>query len=270
MTAQRFRQIRNVFDALMEREPAARTAFLEEACQGDEELRSEVKRLMEAHEQPTGWLDKGPDAIAPRRLEGRRIGPYEILRELGAGGMGEVYMAARADGVFRKLVAIKIVQSEAASPEALRRFQQEREILASLDHPNIARILDGGSTEEGLPYLVMEYVEGKRIDEYCDEHRLSVNERFRLLAAVFSAIRYAHEKRVVHRDLKPSNILVTADGTVKLLDFGIAKLLPGAEDTISLTRSNLLAMTPEYASPEQIRGEAVTPLSDVYSLGVLV
>jgi len=286
MTPQRFRQIRNVFDALIEREPSTRTMFLEEACQGDEELRTEVQRLIAAHEQAPGWLDKpvgeglreaqeqsldekGPDTRTPGRLEGRRIGPYEILRELGAGGMGTVYLAARADGVFRKFAAIKIVQAEAASPEALRRFQKEREILASLDHPNIARIVDGGSTDEGLPYLVMEYVEGKRIDAYCDEHRLSVNERLRLLEAVFSAIRYAHEKHVVHRDLKPSNILVTADGTVKLLDFGIAKLLPGREETISLTRTNLLAMTPEYASPEQIRGEVVTPLSDVYSLGVL-
>ncbi|HEY6340677.1 MAG TPA: serine/threonine-protein kinase [Bryobacteraceae bacterium] len=286
MTPERFRQIRNVFDALMEREPAMRTMFLQEACQGDQELRGEVQRLMAAHQQAPGWLDKlvgeglsetqeqprggeGTDVPAPRRLEGRRIGPYEILRELGAGGMGTVYLAARADGVFRKFVAIKIAQSEVASPEALRRFQKEREILASLDHPNIARILDGGSTEEGLPYLVMEYVDGKRIDAYCDEHRLSVNERLRLLESVFSTIRYAHEKHVVHRDLKPGNILVTANGTVKLLDFGIAKVLPGSEDTISLTRSNLLAMTPEYASPEQIRGEAVTPLSDVYSLGVL-
>src|SRR5215471_16320792 len=286
MTPQRFRQIRHLFDAVMEREPATRTVFLEEACQGDEELRSEVQRLIAAHEQAPGWLDKPvgeglrdaqqksldekvTDVPAPGRMEGRRIGPYEILRELGAGGMGTVYLAARVDGVFRKFVAIKIVKAEAASPEALRRFQKEREILASLDHPNIARILDCGSTDEGLPYLVMEYVEGKRIDAYCDEHRLSVSERLRLLGTVFSAIRYAHEKHVVHRDLKPSNILVTADGTVKLLDFGIAKLLPGPEETISLTRTNLLAMTPEYASPEQIRGEAVTPLSDVYSLGVL-
>jgi serine/threonine protein kinase len=286
MTPQRFRQIRNVFDAVMEREPATRTVFLEEACQGDKELRSEVQRLIAAHVQAPGWLDKlfgkglretqeqspdeeGTDAPASRRLEGRRMGPYEILSELGAGGMGKVYLAARANGVFRRFVAIKIVQSEAVSPETLRRFQKERDILASLDHPHIARILDGGSTEEGLPYLVMEYVEGKRIDAYCDEHRLGVNERLGLLEAVFSAIRYAHEKHVVHRDLKPSNILVTAEGTVKLLDFGIAKLLPGPEDTISLTRTNLLAMTPEYASPEQIRGEAVTPLSDVYSLGVL-
>jgi serine/threonine protein kinase len=287
MTPRRFHQIRNVFDALMEREPATRTVFLEEACQGDEELRSEVQRLMAAHEQAPGWLDQlggedlreaqaqspaeeSTEAPAPGRQKGRRIGPYEILGELGAGGMGTVYLAVRADGVFRKFVAIKIVQSEAASPEALRRFQKEREILASLDHPNIARILDGGSTEEGLPYLVMEYVEGKRIDAYCDEHRLSVNERLRLLEAVFSAIRYAHEKHVVHRDLKPGNILVTADGVVKLLDFGIAKLLPGRDGaTVSLTRSSLLAMTPEYASPEQILGEVVTPLSDVYSLGVL-
>ena len=270
MTPQRFRQVRNVFDALLKREPASRTAFLEEACHGDQELRSEVQRLAAAHEQGPGWLEQGATAPAPPRLEGRNIGPYEILRELGQGGMGTVYLAARADAVFRKLVAIKIVRPEAANADILRRFQQEREILASLDHPNIARILDGGATEEGSPYLVMEYVDGKRIDAYCDEHRLNLDERLRLCEAVFAAIRYAHEQHVVHRDLKPGNILVTADGTVKVLDFGIAKLLPSPEEaTALLTQSNMLAMTPEYASPEQIRGETVTAMSDVYSLGVL-
>ena len=144
MTPQRFRQVRNVFDALLDREPATRTAFLEEACHGDEELRSEVQRLADAHEQGPGWLEQGAPVPMPARFEGRQVGPYEILRELGEGGMGTVYLAARADAVFRKVVAIKIVRAEAATADILRRFQQEREILASLDRPNIARILDGG------------------------------------------------------------------------------------------------------------------------------
>jgi serine/threonine protein kinase len=271
MTAERFRQVRNVFDAALEREPATRVAFLEEACHGDQELKNEVEGLLAEHDQTGGWLDASVPPPAARRLEGRRIGPYEILRALGEGGMGAVYLAVRADGAFRKLVALKIVRPEAASAEVLRRFQQEREILASLDHPNIARILDGGETDDGLPYLVIEYVDGKPIDAYCDERRLSVKERLKLYEAVCSAIRYAHEKHVVHRDLKPSNILVTEDGTVKLLDFGIAKLLAASDGaTLLLTRSDLRLMTPEYASPEQVRGEPITASSDVYTLGVVL
>jgi len=162
MTAERFRQVRNVFDAALERQPATRTAFIEEACHGDPDLRNEVDGLLAARDRTGGWVD---GSVAPAsRLEGGSIGPYEILRTLGEGGMGTVYLAARADGAFRKLVALKIVRPEAASAEVLRRFQQEREILASLDHPNIARNLDGGETSEGLSYLVMEYVDGKPID----------------------------------------------------------------------------------------------------------
>jgi serine/threonine protein kinase len=270
-TAERFRQVRNVFDAALEREPPTRVAFLEEACHGDQELKKEVEGLLAAHDQTGDWLDASVPSPAVRRLEGRQVGPYEILRLLGEGGMGAVYLAVRADGAFRKLVALKIVRPEAASAEVLRRFQQEREILASLDHPNIARILDGGETDDGLPYLVMEYVDGNPIDAYCDQRRLSVKARLKLYEAVCSAIRYAHEKHVVHRDLKPSNILVTEDGTVKLLDFGIAKLLAAGDGaTQLLTRSDLRLMTPEYASPEQVRGEPVTASSDVYALGVVL
>lgn len=270
MTAERFRQIRNVFDATLEQDTSARTAFLEQACHGDDQLRLEVEQLLRARDQDTGWLDA--DAVgAAGRLEGRRIGPYEILRSLGEGGMGTVYLAARADSVFRKLFALKIVRPETATAEVLRRFQQEREILASLEHPNIACVIDGGETPDGLPYLVMEYVDGKPIGVYCDEHRLTVKERLALFEQVCSAVRYAHTQNVVHRDLKPSNVLVTTVGEVKLLDFGIAKLLAASEESTSLrTRSDLLLMTPEYASPEQIRGESVTVSSDVYTLGVVL
>ncbi len=270
MTAERFRQIRHVFEAALEREPEPRAAFLAEACQGDEKLRIEVEQLLRARDQGSLWLD-AETATPGGRLEGQRIGRYEILRSLGEGGMGAVYLAARADGAFRKLVALKIVRPESTTNEVLRRFQQEREILASLEHPNIARILDGGETADGLPYLVMEYVDGKPIDVYCDEKRLNVRERLVLFDAVCSAVRYAHTKQIVHRDLKPSNVLVTATGEAKLLDFGIAKLLASHEGmTLLRTRSDLRLMTPEYASPEQVRGEKVTTLSDIYSPGVLL
>ncbi|HXM39782.1 MAG TPA: serine/threonine-protein kinase [Bryobacteraceae bacterium] len=272
MNAERFRQIRNLFEAVVERPPDTRGTFLVEACEGDADLQAEVERLLAAHRHDTDLL-AGP-AIPPenpQRLEGRRVGSYEILREIGQGGMGTVYLAVRADRAFRKQVALKIVRPEAGSQEVLRRFQQEREILATLDHPNIARLLDGGSTEQGLPYFVMEYVAGEPIDLYCDRHKLNVAARLELFRTVCAAVAYAHRAGIVHRDLKPGNILVTAEGTAKLLDFGIAKVLRAAEDeTVYITRSGLHLMTPEYASPEQVRGEAVTALGDVYSLGVIL
>ena len=198
----------------------------------------------------------------------RRIGPYKLIRELGRGGMGTVWLAARADEQFEKRVALKVVRGS-DSEEVLRFFRRERQILAGLEHPNIARLLDGGTTEEGLPYFVMEHVEGVPIDRYCDEHKLSVPERLRLFEGVCSAVQHAHRSLVVHRDLKPGNILVTEEGIPKLLDFGIAKLLnPGVAGGGS--HETVVAMTPDYASPEQVRGRAITTATDVYSLGVIL
>jgi eukaryotic-like serine/threonine-protein kinase len=198
-----------------------------------------------------------------------RIGPYRALKELGRGGMGRVYLAARADEQYQKRVAIKVIKAEVDRDEVVSRFRRERQILASLDHPNISRFLDGGATEDGRPYVVMEYVEGRAIDQYCDRESLSIPERLKLFRQLCSAVEYAHRNLIVHRDIKPGNILVTADGVPKLLDFGIAKLVnPGLSgDGGTMTG---LAMTPEYASPEQARGEPVTTISDVYSLGVLL
>ena len=277
MTPERFRQIRNLFEAALERDAAARSSFLVEACQGDEPLCAEVGRLLAAHLQEAAPLDREavrPELLTgePGRMEGRRIDRYEILRELGRGGMGAVYLALRTDDVYRKSVAFKVVRAEAGTQEVIQRFRREREILASLDHPNLARLLDGGTTPEGLPYFVMDYVEGQPIDTYCDERQLNVEERLKLFRTVAAAVAYAHGRGVVHRDLKPGNILVTAEGVVKLLDFGIAKLLraEAAETAAPITLTGMRLMTPEYASPEQVRGEAVGTASDIYSLGVIL
>lgn len=202
---------------------------------------------------------------------GRQLNGYTVVREIGRGGMGHVYLAERSDGAFHKQVAIKLVLPSIHTAGITVRFQQEREILASLDHPNIARLLDGGVTEEGWPYFVMEFVDGQPIDRYCDEHKLNISQRIQLFHGVLSAVRYAHQRLVVHRDLKPGNIFVTHDGTVKLLDFGIAKMLSrdsSGEQSNTLTLAQM--MTPEYASPEQVNGKPITTLSDVYSLGVIL
>jgi serine/threonine protein kinase len=277
MTPERFCQVRNVFEAALERAPAERAAFLDEAARSDSDLHSQVKRMLIAHENTVSFIDGAVVAPAelrtdPRRMEGRCLGPYEILREIGRGGMGTVYLAHRSDGLFEQRVAIKIVTPQSAGREVIERFEQERAILASLEHPNIARLYDGGSTEEGWPYFVMEYVEGQPIDQWCDDRRLSTSERIRLFRTSCDAVQYALQHRVIHRDLKPGNILVTEEGTVKLLDFGIAKLVRvDADQTTALaTRTGMRLMTPEYASPEQIRAEEVTPLSDLYSLGVIL
>ena len=207
-------------------------------------------------------------AAGAERLD-LRIGPYRALKELGRGGMGRVYLAARADEQYQKRVAIKVIKADVDRDEVVSRFRRERQILASLDHPNISRFLDGGATEDGRPYFVMEYVEGKAIDQYCDRQRLSIPERLKLFRQLCSAVEYAHRNLIVHRDLKPGNVLVTAEGVPKLLDFGIAKLVnPGLSGEGGTMTG--LAMTPEYASPEQARGEPVTTTSDVYSLGVLL
>src|SRR5882724_7994972 len=275
MSPERFREIRKLFETVLERDRDTRAAFLAAASAGDTVLYEEVQKLLIAHDHVDAYMVPPvlvpPNAMEYPRLEGRRIGPYEILREIGHGGMGSVYFAVRSDDIYRKHVAFKVLRS-ASNKEVIRRFQQERRILASLEHPNIATLLDGGTTEEGLPYFVMEYVEGHPLFSYCDSHKLTIAERLRLFRKVCSAVQYAHQHRVIHRDLKPSNVLVTTEGVPKLLDFGIAKLLDPdlASQTLDPTTAAVRLMTPEYASPEQVLGETVTPGSDVYSLGVLL
>jgi serine/threonine-protein kinase len=202
----------------------------------------------------------------------RRIGPYRVVRELGRGGMGVVYLAERDDGQYRQRVAVKLLRSSPDAEELRRRFLAERQILASLSHPHIAQLLDGGISDGELPYLVIEYVDGLPITDYCDRHRLGIDERLRLFQDVCAAVQHAHQNLVLHRDLKPGNVLVTAAGTVKLLDFGIAKLLnpslAGTEQPV--TRTAFRMMTPAYASPEQVRGDSLTTASDVYALGLLL
>jgi feruloyl esterase len=209
---------------------------------------------------------------ADEPMTGRRLGAYKVVRQIGQGGMAAVFLATRDDDAYQKKVAIKLVPPGRESRELLDRFRNERQTLADLDHPNIVKLLDGGSTPEGSPYLVMDYVEGSPIDVYCDRNKLSVDKRLQLFKRVCEAVQYAHHKSVVHRDLKPSNILVTEDGTPKVLDFGIAKVLnsPSPSDALLLTQTGARCMTPAYASPEQMRGKAISPATDVYSLGVVL
>jgi eukaryotic-like serine/threonine-protein kinase len=280
VTPERWSQVRNLFDAAIEQPVAVRDEWVKARAAGDPDLIAEVRTLLESFEDSGDFLEQNAPGRelqhAAARLadpyEGKHIGAYEILQRVGHGGMGSVYAAARVDGEFRKVVALKMVKPGVDSEEMLRRFRNERQVLASLDHPNIARLMDGGTTTEGLPYLVMEFVEGQPIDKYCDSRSLSITERIRLFRIVCDAVHYAHQNLVIHRDLKPANILVTPPGIPKLLDFGIAKLLrpeltPGAG---GLTRAGVGPMTPDYASPEQIRGDPITTVSDVYSLGVLL
>ncbi|MEM7352508.1 MAG: tetratricopeptide repeat protein [Acidobacteriota bacterium] len=271
--ADRFHRIKEVFSAALDLAPERRAAFVEEACGGDEALHARVKDLLAADEATGNPLDQSAAGLGARllvsRVAGRRIGAHRLLREIGRGGMGTIYLAQRDDGEYREEVAIKLIHS-GISEAIVRRFRQERQILADLHHPNIARVLDGGLNEAGLPYFVMELIDGQPIDRYCDLHRLSVAHRVELFRAVCGAVQAAHRQLVVHCDLKPSNILVTADGIPKLLDFGIARLLePSGVAPPSMTGSGRW-MTPEYASPEQIHGRPVSTASDVYSLGVVL
>ncbi len=201
---------------------------------------------------------------------GRRIGSYELVRELGRGGMGTVWLAKRADQQFDKLVAIKLLKRGTDTDEVLRRFQAERRILARLEHPNIARLIDGGETDDGLPYFIIEFVNGLSITEFCRTKRLTIDERLRLFLRVCAAVQVAHQNLIVHRDLKPANILITDEGEPKLLDFGIAKLLSNDGDAFEITTADRQHLTPAYASPEQVRGGSVTTVSDIYALGALL
>jgi serine/threonine protein kinase/tetratricopeptide (TPR) repeat protein len=271
--------VKELFHDAVELTPEERDAFLDVHCGEDASLRDAVEGLLRADAEGPTLLEHSPlafvrDGFAADEAGSapRRIGPYRILRELGSGGMGTVYEAVRDDEHFQQRVAVKLIRRGLDSdPDILRRFHNERQILASLNHPNIARLFDGGMTEDGRPYFAMEYVEGSPIDEYCANAGLDTAARLRLFRTVCAAVAYAHQNLVVHRDLKPSNIVVTDDGTVKLLDFGIAKLLATDEDpAMTQTATQHAAMTPAYASPEQVRGLRVTTASDVYSLGVVL
>jgi len=252
-----------------------RAAFLDAACDADADLRREVDAMLAADARADAVLGGAIGDLARSAVErqeavvGTRIGPYRIEGELGRGGMGRVFLGVRDDAAFEKRVAIKLIRWGDDDPEVRHRFLHERRILAQLDHPYIARLLDGGTTAEQVPYVVMEHVEGEPLDVYCDRRRLSTTARLELFARVCDAVQYAHANLIVHRDLKPGNILVTAEGAPKLLDFGIAKLLD-APAGAPVTRTQMRLMTPEYASPEQVRGEPVTIASDVYSLGVVL
>lgn len=266
MDPRRWQMVEHAFQESLRLAPGNRASFLQGCCEGDGELRGEVMSLLAAHAALGNWLEtpavceEGPDVatFAP----GRRIGAYLLERELGHGGMGTVFLASRADQQFEKLVAIKMVREGLTGEHFENSFRHERQILATLEHPNIAMLLDGGI--EGRPYLVMEYVDGVPVDVYCDSHRLPLRARLQMFLKVCAAVHHAHQHLVVHRDLKPSNILVTAEGEPKLLDFGVATILHAAP------RPSFVLATREYASPELLQGEPVTTATDVYSLGIIL
>ncbi len=279
MTPERWRQVEDIFQAALDLDTEERARYMSIACAGDAALQRDVESLLLQHESGAGQTSSvDPDVLESLEelrdpLIGLRLGAYLIEREIGRGGMGAVYEAQRVDQEFNQRVAIKLVKRGMDTDFILRRFRKERQILAALAHPNIGLLLDGGSTPNGLPYFVMEYIEGQPLYRYCDENQLSIAERLKLFQSICDAINYAHQKHIVHRDIKPSNVLVTADGIPKLLDFGIAKLLNpdlAGDITHDPTATAMRLMTPEYASPEQVQGAPTTPTTDVYSLGVLL
>ncbi len=273
----RWRRIEELFQAAVELPVGQRDAFLADAAGADVALRTEVEALLRADLGATAGGFGAAVRNEVRELAdgtawiGARLGPYRLERELGRGGMGTVFLGVRDDDEFHQRVAVKLLRRGLETTEAIARFRDERQLLAALEHPGIVRLLDGGSLGEGLPYLVMEYVEGEPITDYCESHRLALRERLDLFVQVCDAVEFAHQHLVVHRDLKPSNVLVGSDGVPKLLDFGIAKLLDeegGGRE--ARTRTGMHLFTPEYASPEQARAEPITVASDVYSLGAVL
>ncbi|MEM8960756.1 MAG: serine/threonine-protein kinase [Acidobacteriota bacterium] len=269
-----WRKVKTILADALERPTSERESFLDTACGDDADLRSEIESLLEGN-QHTNVLDYPLVHLVqadPQSAIGRRLGAYQLRRVIGSGGMGTVYLASREDD-FAQEVVVKLLKRGMDTDEIIRRFRTERQILARLEHPNIARLIDGGSTEDGLPYFVLEYVDGEAIDEYCARHELNVTRRLELFLEVCDAVEYAHKRLIVHRDIKPSNILVThSDGRPKLLDFGIAKLLGNDSEgmTVPRTIEGSRFFTPDYASPEQVVGDPVTTASDVYSLGVML
>src|SRR5215813_6893757 len=278
MTPERWRKVEEIFQTAAERPTDLRTAYLTKACSGDETLRAEVESLL-AHEVYDTFIQsvvmdeaRRLSGIAGESLIGARIDAYRVTSLLGQGGMSTVYLAERDDDQYRKQVALKVVKRGLDTEFVINQFRRERQILASLEHPYIARLLDGGTTPDGLPYFVMEHIEGQPITHYCETNKLSIPERLKLFNLVCAAVAYAHQNLIIHRDLKPSNILVTKGGTPKLLDFGIAKLLDPdpSYEAVTQTAAGARMMTPEYASPEQVCGPFVTAATDIYSLGVVL
>jgi serine/threonine protein kinase len=273
MTPERWQKIKEILDATEAQPPARRKLWLRQACGGDEGLLEEVESLLAHEDELDGFIEEPVVAVVSRGLSeletlesGERVGPYRLARLLGKGGMGVVYLATRAED-FEQRVALKLLNPGPAPPEAIRRFESERQILARLEHRNIARLLDGGTSASGVPYFAMEVVEGLPLDRYCDEKKLSIRQRLGLVLDICSALQLAHQSLVIHRDLKSGNILVGADGVPKLLDFGIAKLLQPDGAAAALTTDQIFTL--HYASPEQVKAEPIGTTSDVYSLGVV-
>jgi len=274
MTPEHWQKVKEILEAALDRGVSDRSRYLDDVCAQDAAMRQEVETLLALEEDVDTFLQTPAfdlhDLAEETPIEGRVVDRYRILHEIGSGGMGRVYLAERADSAFEQRVAVKILKRGLDTEEIVGRFRRERQILANLEHPNIARILDGGTTDDGLPYLVAEHVEGTPIDVYCERLGLSLERRLELFCQVCDAVQFAHQNLVVHRDLKAGNILIAEGGVPKLLDFGIAKILSPEGDDAYRTRVGLHFMTPEVASPEQLRGERITTASDVYSLGVLL
>ncbi|MGH9884005.1 MAG: serine/threonine-protein kinase, partial [bacterium] len=282
---ERWLEIDDAFASALACPEPERDELLARLARGDEDLARSVRSLLASEPLAEAALGESASVFAiplvqaeqqagregdATAVAGTRLGTYRVIAEIGRGGMGAVYLAERADDQFEKRVAIKLVKRGMDTDEVFRRFRYERQILASLEHPNIARLYDGGVSDDGRPYLVMEYIDGQPLDAYCDRLGLTVERRLALFRSACDAVQYAHQNLIVHRDLKPSNILVTPDGTIKLLDFGIAKLLQADVPDDTFTRTEMRAFTPEYASPEQLFGRPATTASDVYGLGVVL
>ncbi len=278
MQNEKWEKIIEVFNSALDEKESERRAFVEMQMNGeDEDALQEVLELLSSHEESEDFIEEPPSELAAEVFEngnrssiGKTIGVYKIEKEIGHGGMGTVFLATRSDKEFDQKVAIKLLKRGMDTDAIILRFRYERQILAELNHPNIARLLDGGTTKNGLPYFVLEYIEGVPITEYCEQKKLELTERLKLFRQVCDAISYAHQNLIVHRDIKPNNILVNKEGVPKLLDFGIAKVLQTDSDTTNLTVAGERLMTPKYASPEQVKGEPITTATDVYSLGVLL
>lgn len=293
MTPAEWKKIEDIFQIAADLPPAEREAYLSTLQANEAPLRIEVEKLLSSLEDAAGfiespvWTDSNflntaakkelstsleQNGSGPDEMVGKTVGVYRLTKQIGRGGMGAVYLGKRADGEFRQIVAVKLIKRGMDTDFIVRRFRHERQILASFEHPYIARLLDGGTTQEGVPYFVMEYIEGETLFNYCDKEKLSLRDRLKLFQKICSALEYAHERKIIHRDIKPSNILISQGRDPKLLDFGIAKILDPnlIHESVNPTGSMLRMMTPDYASPEQVRGADVTPASDIYSTGVLL